>query len=48
MSWSGTAMVYKHRKSRESPRWQLLTAHFDEFEERYDEFFSKEYGFFCR
>lgn len=46
MSWSDTAQVYKQRKSRESPLWQLLSAHFDEFEERYDELFSKEYGFY--
>lgn len=46
MSWSDKAQVYKQRKPRESPLWQLLTAHFDEFEERYDEFFSKEYGFY--
>jgi len=46
MSWSDTAQIYKQRKPRESPLWQLLNEHFDEFEERYDELFFKEYGFY--
>lgn len=46
MSWSDKAQVYKQRKPRESPLWQLLDEYFDEFEERYDELFSKEYGFY--
>ena len=46
MCWSDTAHVYKQRKPRESPLWQLLNEHFDEFEERYDEFFSRDYGFY--
>lgn len=46
MSWSHTAQVYKQRKPRESPLWQLLSDHFDEFEERYDDLFSKGYGFY--
>ena len=46
MSWSDTAQIYKQRKPSESPLWQLLSAHFDEFEERYDELFSKDYGFY--
>ena len=40
MSWSDTAQVYKPRKPQESRLWQLLDEYFDEFEERYDEFFS--------
>jgi hypothetical protein len=36
----------KQRKSREFPLWQILSEHFDDFEERYDEFFSKEYGLY--
>jgi hypothetical protein len=46
MSWSDTAQVYRQRKPRESPLWQLLNEHFDEFEERYDELFSKKHGFY--
>jgi len=46
MSWSDTAQVYKQRKPREGQLWQLFNEYFDEFEERYDEFFSKKYGFY--
>ena len=46
MSWSDKAQVYKERKPREYPLWQLLNEHFDEFEERYDELFSKGDGFY--
>lgn len=46
MSWSDADQVYKQRKPRESPLWQLLDEHFDEFEERYDELFSKDFGFY--
>lgn len=46
MSWSDTAQVYRQRKPRESPLWQLLYVHFDEFEKRYDELFYKKYGFY--
>lgn len=46
MSWSDTAQVYKQRKARESSLWQLLNAHFDEFEDHYDALFSKRYGFY--
>jgi len=46
MSWSDMAQVYRQRKPRESPLWQLFNEHFDEFEERYDELFSKDYGFY--
>jgi hypothetical protein len=46
MSWSGTAQVYRQREPHESPLWQLFDEHFDEFEERYDELFSKQYGFY--
>jgi hypothetical protein len=41
MSLSDAAQVCKQRKPRESPLWQLLDEHFDEFEERYDDLFSK-------
>jgi ribosomal protein S27E len=46
MSWSDTAQLYKQRRPRESPLWQLLDEHFDEFELRYDQLFTKGYGFY--
>ncbi len=46
MSWNYTAQIYKQRKPHESPLWQLFNVNFDEFEERYDELFSKDYGFY--
>jgi hypothetical protein len=46
MDPNGKAEVYRGRKPRESPLWQLLNDHFDEFEYRYDDLFSREYGFF--
>jgi hypothetical protein len=46
MSWNYTAQIYKQRKPHESPLWQLFNVHFAEFEERYDELFSKDYGFY--
>ena len=46
MDWSDKAEVYRGRKPRESPLWQLFDHHFDEFEYRYDDLFSREYGFF--
>lgn len=46
MSCSDAAQVYKPRNPRDSSLWQLLDEHFDEFEERYDNLFSKEYGFY--
>ena len=53
MSWSDQAKVYRGRTPDESPLWQLLDEHFDEFEElynefeeRYDELFARQYGFY--
>lgn len=46
MSWSDAAQVYKPRNPRHSSLWQLLYEHFDEFEERYDNLFSKGYYFY--
>jgi hypothetical protein len=46
MDWSDKAEVYRGRKPRESPLWQLFDHHFDEFEYRYDDLFSREYGLF--
>jgi len=46
MDWSDKAEVYRGRKPRGSPLWQLFDHHFDEFEYRYDDLFSREYGFF--
>ena len=46
MDWSDKAEVYRGRKPRESPLWQLFDHHFDEFEYRYDDLFSREYAFF--
>ncbi len=46
MPWSDKADVYGRREPHESPLWQLLANHFDTFEDRYDDLFSREYGFF--
>jgi len=46
MAWSDEAKEYRGRKPRESPLWQLLDKHFDEFEERYDDLFARQYGFY--
>ncbi len=46
MDWSDKAEVYRGRKPRESPLWQLLDNHSDDFECRYDDLFSREFGFF--
>ncbi len=46
MSWNDTAQIYKQRKPHESPLWQLFNVHYAEFEERYDELFFKDYGFY--
>ncbi len=46
MSWSEAAQVYKPRNPRDSSLGQLLDEHFDEFEERYDELFSRDYGYY--
>lgn len=46
MSLGDKAQVYKGRKPRDSPLWQLLDDHFDEFEDRYDDLFSRKYGFY--
>lgn len=40
------AKVYHPRDPEDSPLWQLLRHHFEEFELRYDELFSREYGFY--
>jgi hypothetical protein len=45
MDPSNKAEVYRGRKPRELPFWQLFDNHFDEFEYRYDDLFSREYGF---
>ncbi len=36
MDTSSKAEVYRGREPRQSPLWQLLDNHFDEFEYRYD------------
>lgn len=46
MDLRGKAEVYRGRKPRQSMLWQLLDNHFDDFECRYDDLFSREYGFF--
>ena len=38
--------VYEQRKPKETHLWQLLHRHIKEFELRYDELFSSEYGFY--
>lgn len=38
--------VYKPRSVRDTPLWQLLDSHFEQFEDRYDELFSKKFGFY--
>jgi hypothetical protein len=42
-----TTAVYHPRKPTNSPLYRLLYDHFDHFEQIYDEWFEKEYGFFC-
>jgi len=39
------ARVYRPRRPRESPLYQLVDRHFDEFERVYPERFQKRYGF---
>lgn len=39
--WSDEATVYKGRKPRESSLWQLLNEHFEEFEYRYADLFTR-------
>ena len=46
MGSSDKAEVYRGRKYRESPLWQLFDHHFEEFEYRYDDLFSREYRIF--
>lgn len=46
MDWSDKAEVYRGRKPRKSSLWQLFDNHYDEFEYRYDDLFSREYVFF--
>jgi len=46
MPWSEKAQVCKQRKPRKFPLWHLINEHFNEFEERYEELFSKGYGFY--
>ena len=46
LHWSDDATVYHPRKPKESPLWNLLNDHFDNFKRNYSEWFEKEYGFF--
>lgn len=41
---AGTEKVYQGRKPRESPLWQIVEKHFDEFLRVYDERFAPTYG----
>lgn len=41
MPWSDEAEECRDMKPRELPFWQLLDEHSDEFEERYDDLFSR-------
>jgi ssDNA-binding Zn-finger/Zn-ribbon topoisomerase 1 len=40
------AGIYKRRKPQETSLWKLLDHHFFEFEERYDDLFQQQYGFY--
>ena len=40
------AKIYHPRNPQESPLWQLLNAHFTEFESCYDRRFARDYGFY--
>jgi hypothetical protein len=41
-----TTAVYHPRKPTDSPLYKLLQAHFDHFEQVYDEQFVRDYGFY--
>lgn len=38
--------IYHPRKPTDSPLYKLLQAHFDHFEQVYDERFERDYGFY--
>jgi hypothetical protein len=44
MDWSDKTEIYRGGKPRELPLWQLFDNHLDDFEYRYDDLFSREYG----
>ena len=46
MEYSSEVKIYRRRKPRESSLWKLLDHHFLEFQERYDDLFRQQYGFY--
>jgi hypothetical protein len=44
--WIEDADVYHPRNPKDSPLWHLLDSHYEGFEQRYEERFEREYGFF--
>jgi hypothetical protein len=46
MEISSQTKIYHPRDPQESPLWQLLNAHFAEFESCYDRRFARDYGFY--
>jgi hypothetical protein len=46
MKINSQAKIYHPRNPQQSPLWQLLNAHFAEFESSYDRRFARDYGFY--
>jgi len=44
--WAENTAVYHPRNPKESPLWNLLNNHYEDFERNYPQRFEKEYGFF--
>src|SRR4030042_2977270 len=41
-----TSGIYHPRDSTDSPLWNLLNSHYDDFEKHYEEKYEKKYGYF--
>ncbi len=46
MEYSSEVKIYRRRKPQETSLWKLLEHYFLEFEERYDDLFQQQYGFY--
>ena len=46
MEINSQTKIYHPRNPQQSPLWQLLNAHFAEFESCYDRRFARDYGFY--
>ncbi|MEE4242384.1 MAG: hypothetical protein V2I36_13030 [Desulfopila sp.] len=46
MEYSSEVKIYRRRKPQETSLWKLLDHHFLEFEERYDDLFQRQYGYY--